>query len=146
MTQMHHARRCPGVTDGCAGCRRRNVDYERLPASKEALIHIAMIRQMLSCCASNLTVNFSTIIVGRAGEPVSVFNLDAPQLTLPCLGFFVSLRIVKHSQIIVRTVFSSPSETLDFPLVANLPWSLETLILRLAIKNCPKYCQRARSL
>jgi hypothetical protein len=31
----------------------------------------------LSCCASNLTVNFSTIIVGRAGEPVSVFNLDA---------------------------------------------------------------------
>ena len=31
---------------------------------------------------------------------------------------------------IVRTVFSSPSETLDFPLVANLHWSLETLILR----------------
>jgi hypothetical protein len=27
-----------------------------------------------------LTVNFSTIIVGRAGEPVSVLNLDAPQL------------------------------------------------------------------
>jgi len=34
----------------------------------------------ISCCASNLTVNFYTIIVGRAGEAVSVFNLDAPQL------------------------------------------------------------------
>ncbi len=31
----------------------------------------------ISCCASNLRVNFSTILVGRAGEPVSVFNLDA---------------------------------------------------------------------
>jgi hypothetical protein len=31
----------------------------------------------ISCCASNLTVNFYTILVGRAGEPVSVFNLDA---------------------------------------------------------------------
>ena len=47
MTQMRHARRYPGVTDGCAGCRRRNVDYQRLPASKEAFIHIAMIRLML---------------------------------------------------------------------------------------------------
>ncbi len=28
-------------------CRRLNVDYERLPASSEALIHIAMIRLML---------------------------------------------------------------------------------------------------
>jgi hypothetical protein len=46
MTQMRHARRYPGVTDGCAGCRR-NVDYPRLPASKEASIHIAMIRLML---------------------------------------------------------------------------------------------------
>jgi len=46
MTQMRHACRYPGVTDGCAGCRRRNVDYERLPASKEAFIHIAMIRLM----------------------------------------------------------------------------------------------------
>jgi hypothetical protein len=35
----------------------------------------------VSCCASNLTVNFSTIIVGQAGEPVSVLNLDAPQLS-----------------------------------------------------------------
>jgi hypothetical protein len=35
----------------------------------------------ISCCPSNLTVNFSTIIVGRAGEPLSVFNLDAPQLS-----------------------------------------------------------------
>jgi len=34
-------------------------------------------KREISCCASNLTVNFSTIIVGRAGEPVSVFNLDA---------------------------------------------------------------------
>ena len=32
---------------------------------------------VVSCCASNLTVNFSIILVGRAGEPVSVFNLDA---------------------------------------------------------------------
>ena len=47
MTQMRHASRYPGDTDGCAGCRRRNVDYQRLPASKEALIHIAMIRLML---------------------------------------------------------------------------------------------------
>jgi hypothetical protein len=31
----------------------------------------------LSCCAFNYTVNFYTIIVGRAGEPVSVFNLEA---------------------------------------------------------------------
>ena len=46
MTQMRHPRRYPGVTDGCAGCRRRNVDYQRLPASKEASIHIAMIRQL----------------------------------------------------------------------------------------------------
>ena len=38
-------------------------------------------KYVISCCASNLTVNFSTIIVGRAGEPVSVFNLDAYQLT-----------------------------------------------------------------
>ena len=30
----------------------------------------------LSCCASNFTVNFSTIIVERAGEPVSGFNLN----------------------------------------------------------------------
>ena len=37
-------------------------------------------RMLVSRCASNLTVNFSTILVGRAGEPVSVFNLDAPQL------------------------------------------------------------------
>ena len=44
---MRHARRYPAVTDGCAGCRRRNVDYQRLPASKEALIDIAMIRLML---------------------------------------------------------------------------------------------------
>jgi Uma2 family endonuclease len=41
----------------------------------------------VSCCASNLTVNFSTIIVGRAscvegaGESVYALNLDAPQLT-----------------------------------------------------------------
>ncbi len=28
-------------------CRRLNVDYERLPASSKALIHIAMIRIML---------------------------------------------------------------------------------------------------
>ncbi|MEG4631590.1 hypothetical protein QUB56_18655 [Microcoleus sp. AR_TQ3_B6] len=34
---------------------------------------------ILSCCASNLTVNFSTIIVRRAREPVSVLNLDGPQ-------------------------------------------------------------------
>src|SRR4028119_1984810 len=47
LTQMRHAGRYPGVTDGCAGCRRRNVDYQRLPASKEAFIHIAMIRLML---------------------------------------------------------------------------------------------------
>ena len=33
--------------------------------------------ETISCCASNLTVNFSNILVGRAGEPVSVFNLDA---------------------------------------------------------------------
>jgi hypothetical protein len=39
--------------------------------------------ETISCCASNLTATFSTIIVGRAGEPVSVFNLDAPQLTRP---------------------------------------------------------------
>ena len=39
--------------------------------------------ETISCCASNLTVNFSTIIVGRAAEPVSLFNLDAPQLTRP---------------------------------------------------------------
>ena len=39
--------------------------------------------ETISCCPSHLTVNFSTIIVGRAGEPVSVFNLDAPQLTRP---------------------------------------------------------------
>jgi hypothetical protein len=44
---MLHDHRYPGVTDGCAGCRRRNVDDQRLPASKEALIHIAMIRLML---------------------------------------------------------------------------------------------------
>ena len=31
---------------------------------------------------------------------------------------------------IVRTVFSSYSETIDSPLVTGLPWSLETLILR----------------
>jgi len=40
---------------------------------------------------------------------------------------------------IVGAVFTSQSKTLDFPLVDRLPWSLETLILRLAIKNCPKY-------
>jgi putative transposase len=28
-------------------CRRLNMDYERLPESSEALIHIAMIRVML---------------------------------------------------------------------------------------------------
>ena len=44
---MLHAPRYPGVTDGCAGGRRRNVDYQLLPASKETLIHIAMMRQML---------------------------------------------------------------------------------------------------
>ena len=44
---MRHPRRYPGVTDGCAGCRRRNVDDRRLPASKEASIHITMIRLML---------------------------------------------------------------------------------------------------
>src|SRR4028119_1624371 len=47
MTQMRHPRRYRGVTDGCAGCRRRNVDDRRLPTSKEGFIHIAMIRQML---------------------------------------------------------------------------------------------------
>ena len=31
----------------------------------------------LSCCASNSTINFYTILVGSAGEPVSAFNLDA---------------------------------------------------------------------
>jgi hypothetical protein len=33
--------------------------------------------ETISCCASNLTVNFSTLLVGGAGEPVCVFNLDA---------------------------------------------------------------------
>jgi len=39
--------------------------------------------ETISCCASNLTVNFSTLLVGGAGErgtgilPVSLFNLDA---------------------------------------------------------------------
>ncbi len=39
-------------------------------------------KTVVSCCASNLTVNFYTILVERAGEPVSLFNLDAPQLTM----------------------------------------------------------------
>ena len=43
---------------------------------------------IISCCASNLTVNFSTILVGRAGEPVSAFNLDAPQL----IAFIIKMR------------------------------------------------------
>jgi putative transposase len=30
----------------CSG--RRNIDYQRLPASKKGFIHIAMIRQMVS--------------------------------------------------------------------------------------------------
>ena len=43
----------------------------------------ATTRLFVSWCASNLTVNFSTILVGgascveRAGEPVSLLNLDA---------------------------------------------------------------------
>jgi hypothetical protein len=44
---MGHPRRYPGVTDGCAGCRRPNVDCQRLPALKEAWSHSAMIRLML---------------------------------------------------------------------------------------------------
>ncbi len=44
----------------------------------------------VSCCASNLTVNFYTILVGRAGEPVSLLNLDAPQLNNPVLLVGVS--------------------------------------------------------
>jgi hypothetical protein len=46
---------------------------------------------------------------------------------------------IKGTLTIVRTVFSPEAETLDFLLVANLPWSIETLILRLAIKYCPHY-------
>ena len=37
----------------------------------------ATARLLVSCCASNLTVNFYTILVGRAGEPDSLLNLDA---------------------------------------------------------------------
>ena len=51
-----------------------------LANSSYLLIKAELVRQiseLISCCASNLTVNFSTILVGRAGEPVSVFNLDA---------------------------------------------------------------------
>jgi hypothetical protein len=53
-------------------------------------------------------------------------------------GYFIFLDELLVT--IVRTVFSSYPETLDFPLLARLPWSLETIILRLVIKNCPNYC------
>jgi hypothetical protein len=85
----------------------------------------------------------------RYYKPVSTYRIDNDRegrteidmrlwsQPLPRGGTPTFKRVLSLS--IVRTVFSSPSETLDFPLVANLPWSLETLILRLAIKNCPKY-------
>jgi hypothetical protein len=47
------------------------------PYYKKSVSSIKRWFSEVSCCASNLTVNFSTILVGRAGEPVSVFNLDA---------------------------------------------------------------------
>ena len=54
--------------------------------------------------------------------------------------YFATSKKVNYSiYTIVRTVFSSYPETLDFPLLARLPWSLETIILRLVIKNCPNY-------
>ena len=56
MTQMRHARRYPGVTDGCAGCRG-DVDYQRLPASKEASIHIAMIRLLRFLASAFLSLS-----------------------------------------------------------------------------------------
>ena len=64
-------------------------DFERFRELQAYIIHttiMALVKQVgellpdyytpetISCCASNLTVNFSTILVGRAGEPVSVFN------------------------------------------------------------------------
>src|SRR4028119_79683 len=81
MTQMRHARRYPRVTDGCAGCRPRNVDDGRLPASKEALIHIAMIRLMLctlACAFLSLSV-LSNILKERDAFSRSQL-LPLPQL------------------------------------------------------------------
>ena len=85
---------------------------------------------------------------GKSLSPQSRYSLShgiIKSFYIVCLTSNLSYSSVSffrknYSVTIVRTVFSSYSETLDLPLVANLPNRLETLILRLAIKNCPKYC------
>ncbi|WP_445173766.1 MBOAT family O-acyltransferase, partial [Microcoleus sp.] len=150
MTQMGHARRYPGVTDGCAGCRRRNVDYQRLAASKEALIHIVMIRLMLRFLAAgflSLSV-LSNILKERESFSRSQF-LPLPQL-LDIVGhkrrkipksqtmLFNSLEFLVFFAIVFTIYYFPPLQKLQVPIliIASFifySWSAPALLLILLL-------------
>jgi hypothetical protein len=150
MTQMRHARRYPGVTDGCAGCRRRNVDYQRLPASKEAFIHIAMIRLMLRRLAwafLSLSV-LSNILKERDAFSRSQL-LPLPQL-LDILGhrrrkraksqtmLFNSIEFLVFFAIVFTIYYFPPLQKLQVPIliIASFifySWSAPALLLILLL-------------
>ncbi len=147
---MRHARRYPGVTDGCAGCRRRNVDYQRLPASKDALIQIAMMRLMLRFLAwafLSLSV-LSTILKER--DPFSRSQLlPLPQL-LDIVGhrrrkraksqtmLFNSLEFLVFFAIVLAIYYFPPLQKLQVPIliIASFifySWSAPALLLILLL-------------
>src|SRR4028119_921739 len=150
MTQMRHPRRYRGVTDGCAGCRRRNVYYQRLPASKEAFIHIAMMRLMLRRLAwafLSLSV-LSNILKER--HPFSRSQLlPLPQL-LDIVGhrrrkrvksqtmLFNSLEFIVFFAIVLAIYYFPPLQKLQVPIliIASFifySWSAPALLLILLL-------------